>query len=160
MANKKLSQNVVNTTIANEEKEISAISAIRQAVSQKRLANAESDFIELAIKLDKTFNVDKFNESKEPLMGFTVVYTRPMDAEHAKGMNEVPHDWNKVLAFGRKWFTKRQELQDSLSVARSYYSYISYMEDKDNALKREAKKAIDSMSKEELIKLLQQAKAK
>jgi hypothetical protein len=83
-----------------------------------------------------------------------------MDEEHAKGMDVVPHDWNTVLPYGRRWFTKKQELQDSLSVARSYYSYISYMDDKDNALKREAKKAIDSMSKEELIKLLQQAKAK
>lgn len=160
MATKKLSQNVVNTTIANEEKEVSAISAIRQAVNKKRLANAESEFIELATKLDRTFNVDKFNEYKEALKDFSVVYTRPMDEEHAKGMDVVPHDWNRVLAYGRKWFTKKQELQDSLSVARSYYSYISYMEDKDNALKREAKKAIDSMSKEELIKLLQQAKAK
>lgn len=160
MANKKLSQDVVNTTIADEEKEISAISAIRQAVNKKRLANAESDFIELATKLDKAFDAETFSQYKEALKGFTIVYTRPMDAEHAKGMDEVPHDWNKVLPFGRKWFTKKQELQDSLSVARSYYSYISYMEDKDNALKREAKKAIDSMSKEELIKLLQQAKAK
>lgn len=160
MANKKLSQNVVNTTIANEEKEISAISAIRQAVSQKRLANAESDFIELATKLDKTFNVDTFNEYKEALKDFSVVYTRPMDEEHAKGMDVVPHDWNNVLPYGRKWFTKKQDLQDSLSVARSYYSYVSYVEDKDNALKREAKKAIDSLSKEELIKLLQQVQAK
>ena len=160
MTNKKLSQDVVSTTIANEEKEVSAISAIRKAVNQKRLANAESEFVELATKLDKTFNVETFNEYKEALKGFTVVYTRPMDAEHAKGMDEIPHDWNKVLAYGRKWFTKKQDLQDSLSVARSYYSYVSYVEDKENALKREAKKAIDSMSKEELIKLLQQAKAK
>jgi hypothetical protein len=160
MANKKLSQDVVNTTIANEEKEISAISAIRQAVNKKRLANAESEFMELATKLDKTFYTESFEQAKQALKDFTIVYTRPMDEEHAKGMDVVPHDWNNVLPYGRKWFTKKQELQDSLSVARSYYSYISYMEDKDNALKREAKKAIDSMSKEELIKLLQQAKAK
>ena len=160
MATKKLSQNVVNTTIANEEKEISAISAIRQAVNKKRLANAETEFIELATKLDKTFYPESFEQAKQALKDFTIVYTRPMDEEHAKGMDVVPHDWNRVLAYGRKWFTKKQELQDSLSVARSYYSYISYMDDKDNALKREAKKAIDNMSKEELIKLLQQAKAK
>jgi hypothetical protein len=160
MAKKNLSQDVVNTAIANEEKEVSAISAIRQAVSKKRLANAESEFVEFATKLDKDFYPESFEQAKQALKDFTIVYTRPMDEEHAKGMDVVQHDWNRVLAYGRKWFTKKQDLQDSLSVARSYYSYISYMEDKDNALKREAKKAVENMSKEELIKLLQAVNAK
>lgn len=160
MKKNKLSAAIVENNIAQEEKEISVISQIRQIVNAKRIANAESEFVELAAKVDKEFTENKFSQYKEDLKDFTIIYTRPSDEEHAKGMDVVPHDWNKALSFGRKWYTKKQELQDLLSVARSYYSYESYINDKENALKREAKKAVENMSKEELIKLLQAVNAK
>jgi hypothetical protein len=155
MAKKNLSSELVENNIQKEEKEVSVISKIRQIVNTKRIANAESEFIDLALKVDKDFTEEKFEERKKALKNFTIVFTRPSDEDHAKDMTEVQHDWNKVLQFGRKWFYKTQEISDLLSVARSYYSYDSYLIDKDNALKREAKKLIENMSKEELIKLLQ-----
>ena len=155
MAKKNLSSAVVESNIAQEKKEISVISKIRKVVTARRIANAESEFVELAEKFDTDFCKEEFETRKKELKDFTVVYTRPSSEEHTDGLEVVQHNWNTVLPIGRKWFTKKQEINDLLSVARSYYSYDSYLMDKDQALKREAKKLIDSMSKEDLIKLLQ-----
>lgn len=152
----KLSSAVVEDNIQKEEKEISVISHIRQLVNARRIANAKSEFIELATKVDKEFTTDKFNQYKTDLHNFTVVYTRPSDEEHAKGLSEVQHNWNTILPYGKRWFTRRQSIVDVLSVAKSYYSYESYVDNKDKALKQEAKREIENLSKDELINLLKQ----
>lgn len=155
MGKSKLSSAVVEDNIQKEEKEISVISKIRKIVISRRIANAESEFVELAKKFDSDFSKEEFDMRKKALKDFTIVYTRPSSEEHTDGLEVVQHNWNTVLPIGRKWFTKQQEISDLLSVARSYYSFDSYLQDKDQALKREAKKLIDNMSKEDLIKLLQ-----
>lgn len=149
----------MTTNIDKQEKELSEIRQLRNAIQRHYITTAWDVFSQFA-----ECNETELAEFRRITHDATIVFTRPSeDTLKADAESESPR-FTKGRKFGSvQWYKKSQEVGTALAIATSYASYLAYMESKENQAERDEKKlaaaaAVAGLTVEELKAIIAAAK--
>lgn len=131
------------------------MAALRQGINAYYAATAIEVFTRKANNYLKAETLEKYPiaEIEKVTEGFTVYYTQPAaDSVISDGLTLVSAKWNRDREAGRKWYKGTQEISNALQVLRSYSSYLRYLDDKENGLKRDLLRKFKNMTIDEQMK--------
>lgn len=161
MANKKETAVVVdNRNMAQfENKEVSESAHLKDLLVGFYANNAIKVFVDFATKVytenGEMLTEEHVKEVETATNGFTVVYTQPSaDSVITDRYTLVSSPWNTARESGRKWYKVTQTVETALNVKRSYDSYIRFLDDKMNGVRRDALRRLKGLSTEELLAIL------
>lgn len=131
-----------NVNILTNEKEESQLRQVRNAIAGYYAREAWNVFTKY-VDLNETELAEFRRITKEG----TIVFTQPSkESLEADAKLENPR-FTKGRKFGtEQWYKKTQAVENALNLVTSYSSFVRYMDSKENAEKRDAKRLENATS--------------
>ena len=131
-----------NVNILTNEKEESQLRQVRNAIAgfyARESWNVFTKYVDL--------NETELAEFKRITKEGTIVFTQPSkESLEADAKLENPR-FTKGRKFGtEQWYKKTQAVENALNLVTSYSSFVRYMDSKENAEKRDAKRLENATS--------------
>ena len=124
------------TAAAANEKEESALRQVRAAIIGHYANEAASVFLSY-VDLTK----EEFSEFMRVTNNGQVVFTQPTEAALEEDRKSETPRFTKGRRFGTvQWYKKTQIVGNALALLTSYSSFIRYMDSKEHAAERDAKR--------------------